>query len=257
MYVKKVKGCILKKWCFCFIAIMLVSVLVIGCGSDNNAPTSKDNAEVQNNEAVEESEETKENEETPEEKQAVEEKTPKIEFSDLLVKSQAGMTMIYGEAINNDSKAHSFTLKVTFYDGDNKIIGTASGAVNNLNGGDTKIFAAMTTDDISNTANQKVQVDTLLSAEESKPSIFSFSEPFIKAEGGMTLVDAEVTNNDSTQHSFSVTIGFYDTDNKLIGVASGAVNGIGSGETKTFSCMASDDLSNATSHKFFVDTVVE
>lgn len=43
-----------------------------------------------------------------------------------------GMTQVDGEVTNNDTAKHSATLKVTFYDANGKILGTASGAVNDL-----------------------------------------------------------------------------------------------------------------------------
>lgn len=42
------------------------------------------------------------------------------------------MLTVYGEVKNNVSKEHSFTLKIIFYDDARKIVGTASGAMNNL-----------------------------------------------------------------------------------------------------------------------------
>lgn len=73
-----------------------------------------------------------------------------------------GMSQVDGEITNNDSGKHSATLKATFYAADGKIMGTATGAVNDVAPGETKTFSLMTTDSISGYANMKVQVDTLL-----------------------------------------------------------------------------------------------
>ncbi len=73
-----------------------------------------------------------------------------------------GMTQVDGEITNNDSGKHSATLKATFYDADGKILGTASGAVNDVAPGETKTFSLMTNDSISGYKDMKVQVDTLL-----------------------------------------------------------------------------------------------
>lgn len=73
-----------------------------------------------------------------------------------------GMNQVDGEITNNDSGKHSATLKATFYAADGKIMGTATGAVNDVAPGETKTFSLMTTDSISGYANMKVQVDTLL-----------------------------------------------------------------------------------------------
>lgn len=73
-----------------------------------------------------------------------------------------GMIQVDGEVTNNDSTEHSATLKATFYDADSKILGTASGAVNDLALGETKTFSLMSTDKIDGYKDMKVQVDTLL-----------------------------------------------------------------------------------------------
>lgn len=69
---------------------------------------------------------------------------------------------IVGEVKNNDSIQHSATIKATFYDEASKIIGTAAGAVNDVQPGETKTFNLMTLDNLSGYKNYKVQVDTLL-----------------------------------------------------------------------------------------------
>jgi hypothetical protein len=74
----------------------------------------------------------------------------------------SGLYKVDGEVKNNDSSEHSATLKATFYDADGKIMGTASGAVNNIAAGDTKTFTLIGTDKVSGYKTMKVQVDTLL-----------------------------------------------------------------------------------------------
>ena len=54
---------------------------------------------------------------------------PQIEFTNVNFQNQVGMTTVIGEAKNNDSKAHSFTLTVSFYDNNKKLLGSASGAM--------------------------------------------------------------------------------------------------------------------------------
>jgi cytoskeletal protein RodZ len=76
--------------------------------------------------------------------------------------SQYGTTEVVGEIKNNDAAEHSATLKATFYGKDGKIMGTASGAVNNVAPGETKTFSLMTTDTIAGYDHLKVQVDSLL-----------------------------------------------------------------------------------------------
>ncbi|MFB5192028.1 FxLYD domain-containing protein [Alicyclobacillus fastidiosus] len=86
-----------------------------------------------------------------------------ITFSNIIVKSDGfGDTIVDGEATNHDTKTHDFTLVVSFYDSNGKLLGTADGAVNELAGGDTKTFEAMATSDYISAASYKVQVDALV-----------------------------------------------------------------------------------------------
>lgn len=73
-----------------------------------------------------------------------------------------GLKEVVGEVTNNDSSKHSATLKATFYDASGKIMGTASGVVNDLTPGETKTFNLLTTDEVTGYKDLKVQVDTLL-----------------------------------------------------------------------------------------------
>ena len=77
-------------------------------------------------------------------------------------KDAAGYWEVVGEAKNNDTTKHSATIKATFYKADGSIMGTALGAINDIDPGNTKTFNLMSTDDVTGYANMKVQVDTLL-----------------------------------------------------------------------------------------------
>lgn len=76
--------------------------------------------------------------------------------------SSNGMQQVVGEITDNDSIKHSAMLKATFYDAGGKILGTASGAVNDIAPGDTKTFNLITIDTVTGYKDMKVQVDTLL-----------------------------------------------------------------------------------------------
>ena len=73
-----------------------------------------------------------------------------------------GLKQVVGEVTNNDTGVHSATLKATFYDASGKILGTASGAVNEVAAGETKTFTLITADNVTGYKDMKVQVDTLL-----------------------------------------------------------------------------------------------
>lgn len=86
-----------------------------------------------------------------------------IQFSN--TKSQQdsfGYTNVIGIAKNTDSVTHSFTIVVSFFDASGNLLGTASGAMNDLAAGDSKTFTCIATADYSKAASYKVQVDTLV-----------------------------------------------------------------------------------------------
>jgi hypothetical protein len=85
----------------------------------------------------------------------------KITLSNATYKSEYGTTTVIGEATNNDTVKHSMFLKATFYDANKKLLGTASGAVNEIAPGDTKTYTLMGTDDVSGYKEMKVQIDSL------------------------------------------------------------------------------------------------
>lgn len=62
----------------------------------------------------------------------------KITFNNLIIHTDFGISDVSGEVTNSDTKAHPFTMIVSFYDENKKLIGAAQGVVNNIDAGDTK-----------------------------------------------------------------------------------------------------------------------
>ncbi|MDU5080288.1 FxLYD domain-containing protein [uncultured Tissierella sp.] len=180
-----------------------------------------------------------------------------IEFENIVLKTDMGMTTVIGEAINNDSKAHSFTFKISFYDEGDKLLGSAVGAINNLNGGEMRIFNAIATEDYSQASSYKAQVDAMVSTTDNQPNIIEFSNTIVKSDMGFTTIEGEAKNLDNKDHSFTIVIGFYDKDKNLLGSAVGTMNDLTAGDTKVFSAMATEDYSQADSYIVQVDTIVE
>lgn len=86
-----------------------------------------------------------------------------IVFSNITIQSDGfGGTVVDGTAKNTTSQTHTFFVTVTFYDASGNILGTASGAVDNLAAGDSKTFEAMANGDYTKAASYKVQVDALM-----------------------------------------------------------------------------------------------
>jgi hypothetical protein len=73
-----------------------------------------------------------------------------------------GRYKIYGEAVNNCATELSAILGVTFYDIDGEVIGKASGSVNRLTASQPKPFWLRASNDVSDHATMRVQVDCIL-----------------------------------------------------------------------------------------------
>ena len=68
--------------------------------------------------------------------------------------------------------------------------------------------------------------------------------------------NGEITNNDTGKHSATVKATFYATDGSIKGTASGAVNDVAPGETKTFTLLTTDDVTGYKDMKVQVDTLL-
>lgn len=249
-----------KKWWFWAIIILIIIVAAFSQTGKENSKTNDPNTSKNTNvTSTESSSKTTAEKTTAQKTDSTEQANPKtkIEFKNLITQNNLGITTVYGEVNNTDTKAHSFTVKVSFYDKNKKLLGSASGAVNNLNGGSSKIFTAISTQDYSSADSFKVQVDTLISTSENKEIPIELTNLVLNDNLGMVTVDGEAKNNDKSAHTFTISIGLYDANNKLLGVATGAVNDIAPGETMTFSAISTDSLKNVKSYKAFVDTIVK
>ncbi len=107
----------------------------------------------------------------------------------------------------------------------------------------------------------RVNVDTMVEeADETEGSRVAgkikFGKPKVSSEFGSTSIDVEVTNNDSAKHSFTVIATFLK-GNKLVGVASGAVNDVAPKQTKTANLIAEGKKPSYDQVLLAVDTVVE
>ena len=85
----------------------------------------------------------------------------KITLTNATAKQSYGYWSVVGEAKNNDTIIHSFSLKATFYDTNAKIVGTAVGVINEIEPGDTKTYDLSSTDKFSTYKDLKVQIDTM------------------------------------------------------------------------------------------------
>ncbi len=148
----KDKKPVFKKWWFWVIVV----VVLVGLGGAAGNKSNTENVTNSNSDktSASNSSSSSSSTETAKEKMTIKNST--------VTDKGYGMNQVDGEITNNDSGKHSATLKATFYAADGKIMGTATGAVNDVAPGETKTFSLMTTDSISGYATMKVQVDTLL-----------------------------------------------------------------------------------------------
>ena len=143
-----------KPWYKRFWVWLIIVIVLIGLGGAAGNKSNTENVTNSNSDKTSTSNSPSSSTETAKEKMTIKNST--------VTDKGYGMNQVDGEITNNDSGKHSATLKATFYAADGKIMGTATGAVNDVAPGETKTFSLMTTDSISGYANMKVQVDTLL-----------------------------------------------------------------------------------------------
>lgn len=158
-------------------------------------------------------------------------------FGSPVVFGSGGVENIGVLATNTTGLVKSFTVKATYKTGA-QIVATASGAVNDLLPGQTRAVTLLSQGSIPvSFDNVRVDVDTLIVDATSTvgstvvPKIV-FGSHQINTNGGFTTIDAEVINNDVAAHSFSVQATFVQ-NGVLVGTASGAVNDLAPGQTKT------------------------
>lgn len=163
-------------------------------------------------------------------------------------------------ATNTTTQVKSFTVKATYKQGD-QLLATASGAVNELLPNQTRAVMLLAQGEIPTTADTiRVDVDTMVlerdaSGEGDVAQKIAFGQPLIQNSGSFAMVDVEVTNNDTNAHSFTVQAIFL-RDNQLVGLATGAVNELAPGQTKTASLITQGETDGATV-QLAIETIVQ
>ncbi|GAA1560389.1 TIR domain-containing protein [Kribbella lupini] len=85
-----------------------------------------------------------------------------LKLSNYAVVNGALGLVVHGEATNLTGRELSAVLRATFFDEKHRILGTASGFVNQLKAHSTKSFSLMTADEVPAYATFSVQVDTVM-----------------------------------------------------------------------------------------------
>lgn len=126
------------------------------------------------------------------------------------------------------------------------IAGAASGGKSNIDtskGSNSDTSTGKAADATSNPAPTETEKMTI-------------SNSTYSSDSGLNQVTGEVKNNDSTKHSATLKATFYDAAGKITGTASGAVNDVAPGETKTFTLLSTTDVTGYANMKVQVDTLL-
>ncbi len=183
-----------------------------------------------------------------------------ITFGEPVSFAVSGLNIIGVPVTNTTDQVKSFTVKATYKVGE-QIAATASGAVNDLLPGQTRAVSLLSQDAIPATFDSvRVDVDTMIVESTTTPGSevaakLAFGQPAVKTNAGLSTVDVEVTNNDTVNHSFTVQAMFLQGD-KLVGIATGAVNDLAPGQTKTATLLTQGTTEGADV-KVAVDTLVQ
>ena len=108
----------------------------------------------------------------------------------------------------------------------------------------------------SDTSTSKSADTTSTSSSSADSEKMTISNSTYSADNGLYQVTGEIKNNDSSQHSATLKATFYDASGKITGTASGAVNEVAPGETKTFTLLSTTDVTGYANMKVQVDTLL-
>jgi len=159
-----------------------------------------------------------------------------IVFGKVVDFSSNGLNSYAATVTNNSQAPKSFTAKATFKKSED-LVGTAVGAVNDILPGQTRAVMLLASSPISDYDSVKVDVDTMIS-ESGSPNApaaqkITFGKPKVQTSP-LGSIDVETTNGDDKTHSYTVQ-GVFIQNGELVGTATGAVNDIAAGQTKTAS----------------------
>ncbi len=182
-----------------------------------------------------------------------------IVFGEPIVFSEGGFSEIAVMARNTTDLVKSFTVKATFKQGD-QIVATAIGAVNDMLPGQELPVMLLATTDLGAYDYVRVDVDVMIQEARTTASAeaiqrIRFGPVTVMQEAGFASAEVEVTNEDDALHSFTV-IAWWMQDGKLTAVASGAVNDLAPGQTKTATLLITGIVSDEPAH-VAIDTLIQ
>lgn len=184
-----------------------------------------------------------------------------VTFGKPVVFGAGGLNTVAIWTTNTTQQVKSFTVKATYKNGDT-ILTTASGAVNDLRPGQSRAVTLIARDKVPDKYETvRVDVDTMIREAASTPGAdaaakLSFGPPNIKTQGSLSTVDVEVKNGDSAPHSFTVQAAYLKAG-ELSGVATGAVNDLAPGQTKTATLLVQGTAAGADKTELAIETVIK
>lgn len=131
----------------------------------------------------------------------------------------------------------SFTVRAVYQTG-GRTVATATGTVDDLPPGQLRAVFLVADAPIPTTYDSaRIEVATMVREEKSTPAAdtaakITFGTPVVKAVGATTTIDVDVTNTDTVAHTFSLQA-IYVAGVDLIGVATGGVNDLAAGQTRS------------------------
>src|SRR3990167_7196805 len=93
-------------------------------------------------------------------------------------------------------------------------------------------------------------------SDQPSADVIKITNTSVKNDGySIYEVVGEATNNDTAARTFTLKATFYSSSGGILGTATGAVDSLGAGQTKTFNLVSTDNLSGYTKYKVQVDTI--
>lgn len=172
-----------------------------------------------------------------------EEKKEKFTHTTPIVSTNMGMVTIEGTITNNTDTAYNIMFKVTLADDAGTRLVTARGAMPVILPGETKAYKAVTTGDVTGATKSGTEITTAMKARnvEAVKNV-EFGDLTYKYQMGVLTVDGTIKNTGDDLYGYTLTVAFYDKDDKFIGTADAIVANVGAGKTVSFTALGSVEI---------------
>jgi hypothetical protein len=174
-----------------------------------------------------------------------------------LVTRGSGTVQVSGLVRNPESVARSAVLTATLYDASGRVIGTAVGAVLNVQPNDTKPYTLYSESTAESVARAHVAVASRLPANpRSGETSISFTNATARSVGAGFQIEAQATNGDRVPHRFTAVGALLDAAGNVVGIARGAAS-VPAGGSTTVTLTSIERLPSFQSIRVQVDVLDE